>query len=249
MLEARLQRMADEFWETARNISCTFPRDIEAAVAWSLPLFIVRFPNLWVHDVESYLRQKQSLPLSRAADRPLHGCVIAVRGKGFIAVNGTDNPCDVRFTIAHEIAHFLVDYHEPRLRALRRFGSHIEAVLDGMRPPTEAERIDGILASTPIQLFTHFMHRDDAGTAGAAVLEAESQADLLAFELIAPDAEVWRLAPRGFANRTYNARIASLQRLLVRRFGLPGEVAHKYAAGLCHSRFGNKSVREWLGIT
>jgi len=248
-MDSRLLRIADRFWETARHIECAFPRDIESAIAWSVPLCIVRVPDLWVHKVETYLRHKQLPALIGAADRPLHGCVIAIRGKGLMIVDGTDAPNELRFTFAHEVAHFLADYQEPRFRTLAKLGPRIEEVLNGERLPTIAERVDGLLANTPIGLYTHFMHRDDTGSADGSTLEVEHQADELALELIAPEKDVWRSLPKGLAERPYDKRVASLRRLLVRRFGLPSEAAHKYADGLCRSRFGGKSVREWLGIT
>jgi IrrE N-terminal-like domain len=248
MLEARLRLIAERFWETARHIQCAFPRDIESAIAWSVPLFIVRVPNLWVHDVETYLRKRQLPVLIGAADRPLHGCVIAIRGKGIIAVDGTDESRELRFTIAHEVGHFLLDYQEPRLRAIEKLGATVVEVLDGQRPPRPEERIDGLLANAPVGVYSHFMHRDDLGLASSTILEIESHADRLALELVAPEEEVWRSVPRGFPDRAYAKRIAGLQRLLVRRFGLSSEVAHKYAASLCRSRFGGASVREWLGV-
>jgi hypothetical protein len=248
MLETRLRRTAEKFWGAAAHIQCRFPRDIESAIAWSLPLFIVRVPNLWVHDVESYLRQRQSPAVIGAADRRLHGCIIAMRGKGFIAVDGTDSPNEIRFTIAHEVAHFLLDYQEVRLRAVEKLGSGIEEVLDGQRPPRPEERVDGLLANSPIGLYTHFMHRDDAGVAGSAILEVESRADRLAFELVAPEGQVWRGLPRAVADRTYGKRVEALRRRLTRHFGLSRAAAQRYAVILCRSRFGGASVREWLGL-
>lgn len=248
-MESRLLRIACTFWEPAPQIECTFPRDIESAIAWSVPLFIVRVPNLWVHNVETYLRQTQIPVLIGAPDRPLHGCVIAIRGKGLIVVDGTDVPNELRFTIAHEVSHFLLDYHEPRLRTLEKLGSQVKEVLDGQRPPTHEERIDGLLAATPIGLYAHFMHRDSAGSPSSTILDVENQADRLAFELIAPEKEVWASAPKHIADRPHSDRVAILQRLLVRRYGLPTEPAHHYAVTLCRSRFRDKSVREWLDIT
>ncbi|MCI0352493.1 MAG: hypothetical protein L0Z53_24000 [Acidobacteriales bacterium] len=249
MLKARLLRVAERFWEPARHLARQFPRDLESAIAWSVPLFVVRLPHLWVHDLENYLRQRR-LPASiGVADRPLHGCVIAICGKGFIVVDGSDGARELRFTMAHEVAHFLLDYQEPRQRAIERLGPQIEKVLDGQRPPTPAERVDGLLANAPVGLYAHFMHRIDGNVAASDVLEAESQADLLAFELLAPEAEVWDAVPNGFSQRTFTARKSSMQRLLVRRFGLPSQAAQKYSGMLCRSRFGGPSVREWLGIS
>jgi hypothetical protein len=249
MLKSRLLRVAERFWEPARHLARQFPRDLESAIAWSVPLFVVRLPNLWVHDLDNYLRQRR-LPASiGVADRPLHGCVIAIRGKGFIVVDGTDGARELRFTMAHEVAHFLLDYQEPRQRAIERLGPQIEEVLDGQRLPTPAERVDGLLANAPVGLYAHFMHRVGGEVAAAAVFESENEADLLAFELLAPEAEVWETVPKNFLQRPFTARRSSLQRLLVCRFGLPSEAAQNYSGMLSRSRFGGPSVREWLGIS
>ncbi len=248
MLETRLRRVAEMFWEAA-GPERQFPCDIQSAIAWSVPLFILRVPNLWLHDVEEYLRRQQ-LPASiGSSDRPLHGCVVAMRGKGFIVVNGTVDQRELRFTIAHEVAHFILDYQQPRLQALGKFGLGIGEVLDGLRLPTHEERVDGLLAQAPIGLYTHFMHRDGRGGFSTAVFESESNADRLAFELVAPEKEVWRALSNDVLKRAYQQRLITVQRLLLRRFGLPSNAAQEYAARLCRSRFEGPSVREWLGIS
>lgn len=249
MLTARLLRVSKTFWEPARHLARQFPRDLESAISWSVPLFVVRLPNLWVHDLENYLRQRRLAASMGVADRPLHGCVIGVRGKGFIVVDGTDGAREIRFTMAHEVAHFLLDYQEPRQCALERLGPEIEDVLDGQRSPTPAERVDGLLANAPLGLYAHFMHRVGGEVAASAIVDAESEADLLGFELLAPEGEVWNAVPKNFWQCSFSARRSSLQRLLVRRFGLPNEAAQKYAAILSRSRFGGPSVREWLEIS
>jgi len=248
MLQARLPRVAERFWEPAKHLACQFPRDFESAIAWSVPLCVVRLPRLWIHDLEKYLRERHLPVPIGAEDRPLHGCVIAIRGKGLIVVDGSDGPRELRFTMAHEVSHFLLDYQGQRQRALDRLGPHIEEVLDGQRLPTPEERVDGLLANAPVGLYAHFMHRVGGDIADDEVLDSESQADLLAFELLAPEAEVWQAVPKDFSKRPFTARGASLQRLLVRRFGLPSDPAGRYAILLCRSRFGGPSVREWLGM-
>lgn len=248
MPEARLVQVADTFWQSAIHIEGRFPRDVESAIAWAVPLFVVRLPHISVRNVQDYLRRRQ-LPVDIGTeDRLLHGCVVAVHGKGLIVVDGSDGANEVRFTLAHEVAHFLLDYLIPRQRAVARLGTNIEEVLDGHRPATRAERIDGILAHAPIELYAHFMHRNDGDIATNKILNAESHADLLAFELLAPEAEVWRALPTAFAKRTYQERTATVRRLLARRFGLPSGAAQQYATILCRSRFGGPSVREWLGL-
>ena len=248
MSEAQLVRVADGFWQAARHLDAQFPRDIESAIAWSVPLFVVRLPHVSVREIQNYLRQRQMPIQIGAEDRPLHGCVVAIRGKGLIIVDGSDGANEVRFTLAHEVAHFLLDYQIPRQRAVARLGARIEEVLDGQRPGTQAERIDGLLAHAPTELYAHFMHRNDGNIGTNKILNAENHADLLAFELLAPEIEVWRALPRPFAKRTYQERAASVRRLLARRFGLPSYAAGQYSIILCRSRFGGPSVREWLGL-
>jgi hypothetical protein len=93
------------------------------------------------------------------------------------------------------------------------------------------------------------MHRAGGDIAGEDVLEAESQADLLAFELLAPEVEVWRAVPKGLGQRPFSDRKTALERLLIHRFGLPSEAARTYSNRLCYARFGGRSVRDLLGIT
>jgi hypothetical protein len=88
--------------------------------------------------------------------------------------------------------------------------------VDGQRPPTSDERVDGLLANTPVGLYAHFMHRDDARAASSFILDAESQADRLAFELIAPERNVWASTPKDLPDRTSGRRVLGLQRLLIR---------------------------------
>ena len=249
MLNPPLARVAEKFWEPARHLAQQFPRDIESAIAWSVPLFVVRVPRLRVHDLEKYLRQRKLPATVGTTDRRrLHGCVVAIRGKGFIVVDGSDGVRDLRFTLAHEVAHFLLDYQAPRERAIERLGPQIEDALDGIRPATVDERVDGLLAHAQIGLYAHFMHRAGGELPTQSAFEAETQADLLALELLAPEAEVWSTVPECFAQRPFASRRTVLHRLLMRRFGLPNEVARIHSGRLCYSRFSGPSVREWLDL-
>jgi hypothetical protein len=248
MCELLIEKIAETFWWPARHVERKFPRDIESGIAWALPIFVVRLPRLSIRAAQDYLRQRQ-LPVRLAKqDRPLHGCVVAVRGKGVILVDGSDGANEVRFTLAHEVAHFLLDYQIPRQQAVVYLGERITQVLDGSRPATRAERIDGILARAPIELYMHFMYRDEGSIYTNRIVRAETRADLLAFELLAPETHVWRTSQKAFTERTYRERTTILRRLLSRRFGLPDDPAQKYSALLCRSRFGGPSVREWLGL-
>ncbi|MBY0459700.1 MAG: hypothetical protein K2V38_20465, partial [Gemmataceae bacterium] len=130
------------------------------------------------------------------------------------------DPAEARFTVAHELAHFLRDFDAPRRRVAARLGVAALEVLDGLRPPTADERLAGLLRGVSVGPAAHFMDRDRRG----AVLdpdarEAEAKADRLAFELVAPFAAVEADAAAGREK---------LAESLVSRFGLPPEQAGVY---------------------
>ena len=249
MAEAWIRDAAQEFWIAAKQSNKPFPRDLETAIAWVLPLALLKVPHLWVRHVHTALAQRQLPFPSNFKDRPLHGCVCAYSDRGIIIVDGADPANELRFTIAHELAHFLLDYRRPRAQTIQRFGNDISSVLDGLREPTANQRVDAILSNTPIGFYAHFMHRHDTGDPTPTTLVSETQADTFALELLAPETQVRERLPRGFFKKPFKERINSLNRLLTRHFDLPKDVAAQHANRLCRLWFGGPSVREWLGLT
>lgn len=246
MIEAILRRTAEQFW-LASGVPRKFPCELERAVAWALPVAVLRIPNLWVHDVEQYLRNRH-LPLTaHGEDRPLHGCVYAHRGKGLIIVDGTDEAQELIFTVAHELAHFLLDYHAPRTIAAEKLGPCITDVLDGNRPAEVHERVDAALSGVSLGVFSHFMYRS-ATPNGSLILGSEHRADRLALELLAPEQAIRRFLVRGFYDKPFEKQVISLCRLLKTRFGLPASIAETFAVRMCRGWSGGPSAREWLGL-
>ena len=64
-----------------------------------------------------------------------------------IFVDGTDPDSQRRFTIAHEVAHFLYRLPASRQSAIEKYGEQITGVMDGQRHPTVSERVVAVLAS------------------------------------------------------------------------------------------------------
>src|SRR5947209_17283878 len=123
----------------------TYPLDLSNIISHSFPLSIIMLPLLRVSRVESWF-QKQEIPFRfLCQDRSLCGCIIAVRGSGFIFADSSDPDNERRYTIAHEVAHFLLDYLHPRQKVLRLFGESIRPVLDGERTPTKTDMLDALL--------------------------------------------------------------------------------------------------------
>lgn len=210
--------------------STGFPRDLAEDIPLALPLTVVPLPGLTPRKGLQWL---VSHGLAHgglvATDNRKHGFTVAHAGKGVLFLNSEDPPDEQRFTLAHEVAHFVLDHHQPRSRALRARGARILPVLDGKQEPTVAEQLFSVLERMPYRTQANFMDRSDKGEPRRGeVMEAEQRADRLAFELLAPRQELLPLL--GQAGRRV------LEAELVSRFGLPVTGARTYARWLLLER-------------
>ncbi len=248
MIDLWLQQVVERFW-IAVGTPEPFPRRLEPSVLWTLPLAIVKLPRLWVHDAKTWL-ERRDIPLHLGSqDRPLHGCTIAYAGKGFVLLDGTDPDDESRFSLAHEVAHFLVDYLWPRQRAISRLGSGIVEVLDGLRPPTVEERFHALVRHIPLGVHAHLMTRRPDGVLGCSrIIEAENRADRLALELLAPSAEVRRHLAHFEKLLSFREGVQRTMHILLSDFGLPQTVAEAYGRALYAHWYGGPSIRERLGL-
>ncbi len=219
---------AEAFWSDAGRPE-PFPRDLRAPIANALPLTIVLLPRMRVRAVDEWLRRRGVRGAPATIDRAIRGCLIARSGQGFVFVEGTDPADEQRFTLAHELGHFLRDYWRHRRLVVERLGPSALEVLDGDRPPRPDERIDALLARVPLGFHVHLMDRDaNGGFATPSIDAAERDADLLACALLAPPEAV--LA--GDLPADPPRRRIAVECRLVESFGLPGAPAATYAAAL-----------------
>jgi hypothetical protein len=246
MVERRIARAAERFWELVGGRPAP-PADIERAIPWALPLDIRRVNGLSVDGIVAWLRARGLPHPPLGPTRRLRGCLLARRGQGVVFVAADDPPEEQRFTLAHETAHFLLDYQEKRARALARLGEAIRPVLDGDRPPTPDERVHALLADVPLGLHAHLMERGPDGALCLEVADTERDADRLALELLAPEEQALALL-RATRGETYTARVARAADAMAVRFGLPAAVAETYARRLLRRATGGPSVAEWLGM-
>ena len=212
--------LAARFWaEVGREPG--FPRDLRD-VTWDFPdLHVKEVPNLSAAAVAQEFARHNVPCAALAGDRQFYGCFGARRGIGVILIDPTVSANELRFTLAHELAHFLRDCRDARRRAVARFGPGILDVLDGNRPATLGERLSGALRGVTIGSHTHFLERDRWGrVVDEATWEAEEAADRLAFELLAPFDAV---NPEATPSR--DALVSRLTSV----FGLPIVSAMKYA--------------------
>lgn len=155
-------------------------------------------------------------------NRRLHGCTVAYAGRGILFYDSSDEERQQRFTLVHEVAHFVLDHYLPRGRALRVFGQDILPVLNCQRSPTPHESLFLLLERIPFGVQVNLMERNASGEPRTGkVMEAEQRADRLAFELLAPAREVLPLLRRSSRHEAETE--------LVSRFGLPEKEARSYA--------------------
>jgi hypothetical protein len=244
MSEAWLEQAADAFWSTVGG-PAPFPRDLEGVISTCLPLSIVALPQLRIRGIESWFADRNIPFRFLCYDRALCGCIVAARGHGFLFIDAADPSDERRFTVAHETAHFLLDYVHPRQRVIDRFGDAIRPVLDGQRDPTWAESMDAVLSGVTLGTYVDLLPRSSGGEIDTAViLRAEARADRLALELLAPAGHVVAQLGGGASPRL---SLETMVELLVCQYGLPRPVAQLYATRYLQIR-ATPSTAEWLGL-
>ena len=228
-LYASEQRAINAFWHACGETE-SFPRNLERYVALALPLTIIRLPRLRITDVRKWLAHRGARIQLQCNDRELRGCLVAHAGEGLIFADGTDCPQELRFTIAHEIAHFLVDYLQPRAVALDTFGSSMREVVDGIRVPTAPERLQALFAARAIHVHINLMERDTQGDTSSYVLTTENRADRVGLALLAPPEIVLSgLTPTA---HSFAERHEAVTSELSHRYGLPVWLARTYGRAL-----------------
>jgi hypothetical protein len=228
-LYAPEERVISKFWGLCGEME-PFPRGLERYVALALPLTIVKLPRLKVADIHDWLKRRGASVAFNCKDRQLRGCLVARSGEGLIFADGTDSPEELRFTIAHEVAHFLIDYFQPRSIALHTFGHSARDVIDGFRSPTPSERLAAVLSSKVMEMHVNLMDRSDDGATSDDVLTIENRADRVGLALLAPPSAV--LSSAGTLDREFVKRHGSVTSKLCHVYGLPLWLARQYSRTL-----------------
>jgi hypothetical protein len=212
------------FWAEAGSVE-SFPRNLRRPIARALPVALVLLPRLRLDGVRAWLRDNGIACPCVERDRPLRACLVASHGHGLIFLDGTDADNEQRFSLAHEVGHFLRHYWRPRQLACQRLGERVAEVFDGERPPTLQERLYSLLKNAPLSFHVHLMQRGPHHeVVSAAVGRAEDEADLVAYELLAPAADVMPHIKAAQAD-TGRARLVEVLQIV---FGLPQEQALDY---------------------
>lgn len=210
--------LAERFWRKA-GTPPPFPRDLTGSATRAAPLTFEALPNLSVSAVFGFLRGLGIAAVLPQPDRQLRAALYCWRGFGFVFLDADDPPAERRFSVAHEVAHFLRDAAAVREKVEKALGKETLAVLDGRRTATANEHIAAVLRGLTLAPHVHLMNRNaDGRPAGDAERDAEAGADRLAFELLAPAALLYGESDR-----------VSLTVRLAAEFGLPVSAARTYA--------------------
>lgn len=245
-LDNASQEAINQFWRQCGEIE-PFPRNLERSISMALPLFLVKLPHLRLHGIESWFERRGASFRFNCRSRSVRGCLIAYGGQGLIFVDGADPDDERRFTIAHEVGHFIVDYLLIRQTVLSKFGEKIMEVFDGLRLPSVAERIHALLAGTPLGVYTNLMERDSVSVlTRSEVGDVEDRADRVALALLAPPEIV--IAETDASASSYEQRETTMTGVLSERFGLPESIAIAYARALLESAGRGQSWVETLRL-
>jgi hypothetical protein len=224
------QEAVNRFWRQSGEIE-PFPRNLEQVISLALPAKLVKLPRLKLQAIERWLDRRGASLRFNCRSRAVRGCVVAYGGQGLIFIDEADPEDERRFSIAHEIGHFLVDYLLVREAAVSKFGDRIAEVFDGFRHPSISERVHAFLAGASLGIYTNLMERGEA--TGSDLWDIEDRADRVALALLAPPEDV--LSVCDLSLFTFQQRLEQMARLLNERFGLPASVANPYAWSLLES--------------
>lgn len=248
MFDKEIVRSAEKFWRLAGKYE-PFPRSLEDPILWALPVAIVKLPHLGLKEIQQWLQERSIVLDFRTPSRAVRACLIAKAGKGIIFLDGCDTRDEQRLSLAHELAHCLKDYLEPREKVLSCFGEVIKDILDGDRLPTPEERLKGIFTGVNIGTFTDLLDRAPSSDVHRVdILNSEDFADQLALELLAPHQRVINQINELGIRWKDDAVFASCSRVLTDDFGLPYDIANKYSNMLVMTRRQPRSFRDWIGV-
>jgi hypothetical protein len=220
----------------------TFPRNLSAEIPLRLPVTVVPLPQLTSEKIRDWLLQRKLHHRVAELPRGFHGCMVAWAGFGILFHDSEEGEPEQRFTLAHEVAHFVLDHWLPRTHAVRIFGEDILAVLDGLRAPTPEESMTALFERVSLEVQVKLMDRNPSGLYSTGkVAESERRADRLAQELLAPAALVTPLI-KDVPEEEGVERVMS-------RFGLPKQPAEAYVGMLRRRlRLPSFSIQQFLGV-
>lgn len=228
MFTARVTDAASSFWLRAATPWSLKP-NIHRAALRSLPLAIITMRDLRPSTLTEWGARNGIESLTSLGDRPLHALLIAKSGRGIVFLSAEDDYAEQRFSLAHEIAHFLFDYQLAREKLAQTAGSTILDAVDGNRPVSLEERLAVALSPHTLPALPHLLDRGSFGEVEhSEIAIAEASADALGYELLLPSYIVLRVANELRITQRGDL-VFRLSEWIEREAGFPKSAARRYA--------------------
>ncbi|HQR09069.1 MAG TPA: hypothetical protein PLN21_19765, partial [Gemmatales bacterium] len=173
-----LEHCAATFWEPIPERS-SFPRDLERYLPLHYQASIKSLPGLTVQRVDEWLSTNGIGSTGPSNSRRLDGCIIAQKGLAILFIDAALSVDERRMIVAHETAHYWIDYEVPRRRMKLRYGDGGLQILDQERPAETVEILMATAVGASIQAFYHYHFKEHKQET-----EVEQRANTLACLLI-----------------------------------------------------------------
>jgi hypothetical protein len=231
-----LEHCAAAFWKPIpeRNY---FPRDLEQYLPLHYQASIETLPGLTVQRVHEWLSAKGIASTNPSNKRRLDGSIIAQKGHAILFIDAALSLDARRMIVAHETAHYWIDYELPRRRMKLRYGNGGMQALDQERAPEIVEILMATAMGAPIQAFYHYQFKEHKQET-----EVEQRANTLACLLIAPRREVLSRAKICRMSRDDESKWLEL---LHHGFGIPENWGRGYLPLLLRN-FRERSFSSWF---
>lgn len=202
-----LKKISSQFWRTS-GLKLVCPRPIEDAVIRNFPISIVKLKSITYESLNGWLANRNLAGVLPHFNGSLLGGIFAFKGDALLFVDASLPSYEMRYTIAHEVGHFMFDYYYKRQKAKSTVGEKAEEILDGTRRATLGERVDALFLGVDLRPYYHLLAEENCISITRGQIEtAEDNADYLADELIAPEDVVNEMFnEREFANVSEGAK-------------------------------------------
>lgn len=219
--------------------------DLAKDLVDSLGIWVENLEHLSFPIVQEWHRKKDFCFDGDYHDREIHGFLKVAGGAAVIFINASDSYAQRRFTLAHELAHFLIEQKWVSEWIRGSLGGAIEDKWSRGSDLDTEDRLLGVLKGIPLKSQEHLLD-----STGESVLKrerislAEWHADLLAFELLAPMDRLLEEA----RSAGHEATTAKSHDLLVSKYLFPQQEAKVYARLIADKIYPNGAIRDWLGM-
>lgn len=231
----KMERIAREFWATTKS-EFRFNYDIINVVESALNVQLIRMPQLCPIKINSWLNsQHMDLQIENKGQN-LHGALLIQNGTVLMFIDTTENATWQRYTLAHQVSRFLLEYQMPREQAILTLGKEIAGVLKGNDDASVTELVQSAFNDVSNKAYTLLIEKKENSAASYQEPSlTDNPADFLALELLAPRYQIIQETASKSVFLSYAGFKRKCRELLIGKYRIPTEIAHKYACELAGS--------------